>query len=155
MAELIAGRVTLQQVRDVSLADLLGRIPVDLDLESVREHIRGRVVMVTGAAGSIGSELCRQIRRYNPRLLLCLDQNETGIFHLQRQLAQGEDECKGGGKDDERAANPLLKEVRRAVARGSLTAGGWCVAETFHLLEEALRSGSEVKTGLADRKRVG
>ena len=47
------------------------------------------------------------------------------------------------------AANPLLKEVRRAVARGSLTEGGWCVAETFHLLEEALRSGSEVKTVLA------
>src|SRR5229473_661438 len=90
MAELIAGRATLQQVREVSLADLLGRIPVDLDLESVREHIRGRVVMVTGAAGSIGSELCRQIRAYKPKLLLCLDQNETGIFHLQHQLAEDE-----------------------------------------------------------------
>jgi len=90
MAELIAGRVTLQQVREVSLTDLLGRIPVDLDLESVGEHIRDRVVMVTGAAGSIGSELCRQIRTYKPKLLLCLDQNETGIFHLQRQLAQGD-----------------------------------------------------------------
>jgi len=93
MAELIAGRVTLQQVREVSLSDLLGRIPVDLDLESVREHIRDRVVMVTGAAGSIGSELCRQIRDYKPKLLLCLDQNETGIFHLQHQLAHG------GGSD--------------------------------------------------------
>jgi FlaA1/EpsC-like NDP-sugar epimerase len=90
MAELIAGRVTLQQVRDVSLMDLLGRIPVDLDLESVGKHIRDRVVMVTGAAGSIGSELCRQIRTYKPKLLLCLDRNETGIFHLQRQLAQGD-----------------------------------------------------------------
>jgi len=89
MAELIAGRVTLQQVREVSLTDLLGRIPVDLDLESVGEHIRDRVVMVTGAAGSIGSELCRQIAMYKPKLLLCLDRNETGIFHLQRQLAQG------------------------------------------------------------------
>src|ERR1700687_191662 len=91
MAELIAGQVTLQQVREVSLADLLGRKPVDLDLESVREHIRDRVVMVTGAAGSIGSELCRQITTYKPKLLVCLDQNETGIFHLQHQLAQGED----------------------------------------------------------------
>lgn len=89
MAELIAGRVTLQQIREVSLTDLLGRIPVDLDLESVGEHIRDRVIMVTGAAGSIGSELCRQIAMYKPRLLLCLDRNETGIFHLQRQLAQG------------------------------------------------------------------
>jgi FlaA1/EpsC-like NDP-sugar epimerase len=90
MAELIADRVTLQQAREVSLTDLLGRIPVDLDLESVREHIRNRVVMVTGAAGSIGSELCRQIRTYKPKLLLCLDQNETGIFHLQNQLASGD-----------------------------------------------------------------
>src|SRR5580698_5885983 len=88
MAELIAGRVTLHQVREVSLTDLLGRIPVDLDLESVREQIRDRVVMVTGAAGSIGSELCRQIRTYRPKLLLCLDQNETGIFNLEHQFAQ-------------------------------------------------------------------
>ncbi len=89
MTELIAGRVTLQQVREVSLTDLLGRSPVDLDLESVRELIQDRVVMVTGAAGSIGSELCRQIQTYKPKLLLCLDQDETGIFNLQRQLAQG------------------------------------------------------------------
>jgi FlaA1/EpsC-like NDP-sugar epimerase len=94
-AELIAGQVTLQQVREVSLADLLGRKPVDLDLELVREHIRDRVVMVTGAAGSIGSELCRQIKAYEPKLLLCVDQNETGIFNLQHQLAQcGIDEQK-------------------------------------------------------------
>jgi FlaA1/EpsC-like NDP-sugar epimerase len=89
MSELIAGRATLQQAREVSLTDLLGRIPVDLDLEPVREHIRGRVVMVTGAAGSIGSELCRQIRTCKPRLLVCLDQNETGIFHLQHEFAEG------------------------------------------------------------------
>jgi FlaA1/EpsC-like NDP-sugar epimerase len=95
MAELIAGRVILQQVREISLTDLLGRIPVDLDLESVREHIRDRVVMVTGAAGSIGSELCRQIRTYKPKLLLCLDQNENGIFHLQHQLAQDNDDGNG------------------------------------------------------------
>ncbi|MGB9203824.1 MAG: nucleoside-diphosphate sugar epimerase/dehydratase, partial [Terriglobales bacterium] len=89
LAELIAGRVNLEQAREVSLTDLLGRVPVDLDLESVGENIRGRVVMVTGAAGSIGSELCRQIQTYKPKLLVCLDQNETGIFHLQHQLAQG------------------------------------------------------------------
>jgi FlaA1/EpsC-like NDP-sugar epimerase len=95
MAELIAGQVTLQQAREVSLVDLLGRKPVALDLELVREHIRDRVVMVTGAAGSIGSELCRQIATYEPKLLLCVDQNETGIFNLQRQLAQcGSDEWK-------------------------------------------------------------
>jgi FlaA1/EpsC-like NDP-sugar epimerase len=99
MAELIAGRVTLQQVREVSLTDLLGRIPVDLDLESVREHIRDRVVMVTGAAGSIGSELCRQIRTYKPKLLLCLDQNENGIFYLQHQLARDDGDDNNGVND--------------------------------------------------------
>lgn len=88
MAELIAGRVTLGQIRDVSAADLLGRDSVDLDLAVVCEQIRGRVVMVTGAAGSIGSELCRQIRTYRPKLLVCLDQNETGIFHLEHELTQ-------------------------------------------------------------------
>ena len=90
LAELIAGRVHLEQAREVSFTDLLGRVPVDLDLESVGEQIRDRVVMVTGAAGSIGSELCRQIRTYQPKLLVCLDQNETGMFHLQHQLAQGD-----------------------------------------------------------------
>jgi FlaA1/EpsC-like NDP-sugar epimerase len=87
LAELIAGRVSLGQVREVSLDDLLGRVPVDLDMGGVREQIRGRVVMVTGAAGSIGSELCRQIRRYEPKLLVCVDQNETGMFHLEQKLA--------------------------------------------------------------------
>ena len=102
MSELIAGRVILQQVREVSLTDLLGRIPVDLDLESVREHIQGRVVMVTGAAGSIGSELCRQIRMFKPKLLVCLDQNETGIFHLQHQSGE--------------PRKALRRGIRRAVA---------------------------------------
>jgi FlaA1/EpsC-like NDP-sugar epimerase len=107
MSELIAGRVILQQVREVSLTDLLGRIPVDLDLESVREHIQGRVVMVTGAAGSIGSELCRQIKTFKPKVLICLDQNETGIFHLQHQLAEnhgrgdGDRNSNGNGRSKE------------------------------------------------------
>jgi FlaA1/EpsC-like NDP-sugar epimerase len=88
IAELIACRVTLDQVREVSLQDLLGRAPAELDMNAVREHIAGRVVMVTGAAGSIGSELCRQLKTCEPKRLVCLDQNETGMFHLERQLAQ-------------------------------------------------------------------
>jgi FlaA1/EpsC-like NDP-sugar epimerase len=95
IAELIAGRVNLYQARDVSLTDLLGRAPVDLDLEVVRDRIRNRVVMVTGAAGSIGSELCRQIKTCQPKLLVCLDQNETGIFHLEHELTQHQPTEKG------------------------------------------------------------
>jgi FlaA1/EpsC-like NDP-sugar epimerase len=106
LTELIAGRVNLEQAREVSLTDLLGRVPVDLDLESVGENIRDRVVMVTGAAGSIGSELCRQIQTYKPKLLVCLDQDETGIFHLQHQLAQG-----GGNNHDNHNNNKNDRKV--------------------------------------------
>jgi len=68
--------------------ELLGRAPVEIDLELVRRQITGKTVLVTGAAGTIGSELCRQILECGPRTLLCLDQNETGIFYLQMELAK-------------------------------------------------------------------
>jgi FlaA1/EpsC-like NDP-sugar epimerase len=86
LKDIIAGQVTISQLREVSLEDLLGREPVQIDLESVRREIEERVVLVTGAAGSIGSELCRQILSYNPAHLLCLDQNETGLFYLEHDL---------------------------------------------------------------------
>jgi FlaA1/EpsC-like NDP-sugar epimerase len=63
-----------------------------MDLEFVRREVKGRVVLVTGAAGSIGSEICRQIRTYNPVRLICVDQSETGIFYLQQELAEAENE---------------------------------------------------------------
>lgn len=87
LRELIAGQAAFHQLREVSLDDLLGRDPVEMDLDAVRNEIEGRTVIVTGAAGSIGSELCRQILEYRPRKIVCLDQNETGIFHLQRDLS--------------------------------------------------------------------
>jgi FlaA1/EpsC-like NDP-sugar epimerase len=87
LAELIEGRVTVEQLRDVSLDDLLGREPVKLDLEHVAQRLQGRVVMVTGAAGSIGAELCRQILKYRPAKLICVDQAETPLFYLQLATA--------------------------------------------------------------------
>ncbi len=86
LRDVIAQRVNLSDFRPVQLEDLLGREPVKIDLESVRASIRGRSVMVTGAAGSIGSELCRQILDFEPRTLVCVDQNETGMFFLQQEL---------------------------------------------------------------------
>jgi FlaA1/EpsC-like NDP-sugar epimerase len=88
LRDIITGQQNIRQFRDVNLEDLLGRDAVEIDLESVREQIDGRVVLVTGAAGSIGSELCRQILGYGPTALLCLDQSETGIFYLQQELSR-------------------------------------------------------------------
>jgi FlaA1/EpsC-like NDP-sugar epimerase len=83
LADLIQGTVTVDQMREVNLQDLLGRDPVQLNLDSVKCQIAGRVIMVTGAAGSIGSELCRQLLSYSPSKLICVDQAETPLFYLQ------------------------------------------------------------------------
>ena len=86
--DILTGKGSVQEFRDVHLDDLLGRDPVEIDLGAVKERIDGRVVLVTGAAGSIGSELCRQILEYEPSTLLCLDQSETGIFYLEQELSR-------------------------------------------------------------------
>jgi FlaA1/EpsC-like NDP-sugar epimerase len=86
LSDIIRGEAKVSQFREVRLEDLLGREPAQIDLESVRDHLRDKSVVVTGAAGSIGSELCRQILDYGPRKLICVDQNETGIFYMQRKL---------------------------------------------------------------------
>jgi FlaA1/EpsC-like NDP-sugar epimerase len=86
LRDVLNGRVSIQQAREVRIDDLLGRDPVELDLDFVRRELEGKVVLVTGAAGSIGSELCRQIATYHPKRLVCVDQSETGIFYLQQEL---------------------------------------------------------------------
>ena len=88
LRDVIAQRVSLSDFRQVELEDLLGRDPIRIDLESVRAAIQGHSVMVTGAAGSIGSELCRQILEFEPHTLTCVDQNETGMFFLEQELAR-------------------------------------------------------------------
>jgi FlaA1/EpsC-like NDP-sugar epimerase len=73
-------------LRDVTIGDLLGRQPASVDQRACHALLAGDVVLVTGAAGSIGSELCRQIVQYGPRLLLMLDSNETGLYDLSIEL---------------------------------------------------------------------
>jgi FlaA1/EpsC-like NDP-sugar epimerase len=87
LMELVAGKSTLQQLREVTLEDLLGRDPVQMNLDAVRNQIENKVVLVTGAAGSIGSELCRQVLGYSPASLICLDQAETPLFYLKQGFA--------------------------------------------------------------------
>jgi FlaA1/EpsC-like NDP-sugar epimerase len=83
---ILDGNVSINELREVRLEDLLGRRPVHIELAAVRHEIEGRCVLVTGAAGSIGSELCRQIIQYDPACLVCVDQWETGLFHLEADL---------------------------------------------------------------------
>ncbi|MDR3613033.1 MAG: nucleoside-diphosphate sugar epimerase/dehydratase [Candidatus Obscuribacterales bacterium] len=84
--ELINGRVSVNQLREVSLEDLLGRDPVQLDTAAIASYIEGRCVLVTGAGGSIGSELCRQIMRFQPSKLMILGKGENSIFTIQQEL---------------------------------------------------------------------
>jgi len=72
--------------QEACLENLLGRDPVEINLDAVGKQIEGQAVLVTGAAGTIGSELCRQVLQFNPATLICLDRNETGVFYLQMEL---------------------------------------------------------------------
>lgn len=84
--ELLSGRADIAQVRDFTLEELLERQPVRTDHRPVDELVRGRVVLVTGAAGSIGSELCRQIVAHGPAMLVMLDVNENALFELEHEM---------------------------------------------------------------------
>lgn len=86
--QLVTGKVRVSQVRQVELQDLLGRAPVDLQTDRIRELVQTRVVMVTGAGGSIGSELSRQIAAYGPRLLLLVERSEFLLFQTEQELRQ-------------------------------------------------------------------
>jgi FlaA1/EpsC-like NDP-sugar epimerase len=88
LGELVEGRVMYTQMREVKVSDLLVREPVQLDLPRVRSFVAGKTVLVTGAAGSIGSELCRQLAGYGPARLVLYDRHENGIFVLEMELRQ-------------------------------------------------------------------
>lgn len=87
----IDGEITTSQITDIKIEDLLGRDPIELGKENVIREINGKVVMVTGAAGSIGSEMCRQVLRYNPAMLIMVDQAESPMYDLQFELKNTEE----------------------------------------------------------------
>lgn len=107
ISQLATGEVKVERSRPVAIEDLLGRAPVNLKSVDVANMIRGRVVMVTGAGGSIGSELCRQIAAQKPQQLVIVDQAEVGIFEIEQELIR---------LGHAGAVKPLIIDVSDAVA---------------------------------------
>ena len=89
--ELMAGQVAVNQLRPVSIEDLLGRDPVMLDWDGIRQGLTDRVVLVSGAGGSIGSELCRQLRQCRPRRLILVDHGEFNLYRIEMELLEAPD----------------------------------------------------------------
>ena len=86
IGEIIDGRVSVKVLRDVRYEDLLGRPPVQLDTTGIRSYLDGRTILITGCGGSIGSELCRQVIKYQPHSLILVDASEANLFHIQMEL---------------------------------------------------------------------
>lgn len=84
--EILKGQVTLKEIRDVNIEDLLGREPVILEDEGIREYINGKVVMIPGGGGSIGSEISRQVLKYGPKKLLIFDNYENNAYEIQNEI---------------------------------------------------------------------
>ncbi|MCL0100406.1 polysaccharide biosynthesis protein [Peptococcaceae bacterium] len=101
--ELIDGHAVVSQIREVQLEDLLGRSQVRVDLEKISGYLKDKAVLVTGAGGSIGSELCRQVMEFSPKALLLLDNYENNIYDIELELRN---------KSAEVFIYPLVKDIR-------------------------------------------
>ena len=86
LAEIINGEISIRHLREIQVEDLLGREQVALDMQSIESFICDKAVLITGAAGSIGFELSRQVAKFKPSMLLLLDQDETGIFNISKEF---------------------------------------------------------------------
>jgi len=86
ITDIASGKLRVSQIRDVDINDLLGREAVKLDLDLIETFARNKIILVTGAGGSIGSEMCRQLCNYNPKLLLLIEQAENPLFEIEREL---------------------------------------------------------------------
>lgn len=120
MADLLAGRVAISQVRRVELEDLLGRDSVQLDDAGLHRLLTGKVVLVTGAGGSIGSELCRQIARFQPARLVFYEQSEFALYAIEQEFARHHAALPvrhivGDVKDAERLARVFAAEQPQVV----------------------------------------
>jgi len=88
ITDIAAGKYRVSQIRDVDINDLLGREAVQLDLDLIEAFAKDKIILVTGAGGSIGSEMCRQLCNFNPKLLLLVEQAENPLFYIEQELRQ-------------------------------------------------------------------
>jgi FlaA1/EpsC-like NDP-sugar epimerase len=88
LEDIVTGKVLVNQFRDIQMEDLLGREEVVLDIESISEKLTNKVVLVTGAGGSIGSEICRQVSLFNPKQLILLGHGENSIYSIEMELKE-------------------------------------------------------------------
>lgn len=86
LEDLISGKVTISEVRDVQVEDLLGRETVELDTNSIAHYVAGNTILVTGAGGSIGSEVCRQVSKFSPKRMILLGHGENSIYSIEMEL---------------------------------------------------------------------
>ena len=150
--EIVKGQVSLKTLKDVDIEDLLQRPPVEHDMEAVARYLQGETVLVTGAGGSIGSELCRQIAQVKPGRLILLDHDENGIFLVDMELKQ---------RFPDLELTPLVRDIQnREVLKQTLSA--YKPTVIFHAaaykhvplmqlnFEEAVRNNLEGSKNLID-----
>lgn len=117
--EILSGNVSINQIRDVDLEDLLRRPPVKLNTHEIAEYLRRRVILVTGAGGSIGSEIVRQIAAFNPSTVLLFGRGENSVFSIQQELARNWPEIKQigliGDVRDESRLRSVFEDYRPEV----------------------------------------
>ncbi len=112
--QIVGGRVNLARIRDVAIEDLLRREQVELDSELVADVIRGQPVMVTGAGGSIGSELCRQVSAYRPSRLVLVERSENALFEIHSELKNRFDDVEVVPRIADVTDVPRITEIFRA-----------------------------------------
>ena len=110
--DLLTGRVAITAIRKVELEDLLGRDRIELDEAGLQGLLEDKIVLVTGAGGSIGSELCRQIARFKPQKLVCLEQSEFALYSIEQEFAGQSVDCVIGDVKDSARMDAVFAEQR-------------------------------------------
>lgn len=101
--EIVKGQVSISALKEVEIEDLLQRPPVEVDVKGIADYLAGQIVMVTGAGGSIGSELCRQVTEMKPEKLILLDHDENGIFYIDMEIRE---------KNPNLTVVPLVRDIQ-------------------------------------------